>query len=55
MPASAYARLANGRAIAGLLIAKQPAPIRPIIDSLVLIWLSTEAEEWLAKVEFLPL
>jgi len=55
MPASAYDRLRDGRIVSGLLVAQQEDPIAPIIDSLVLIWLSTEAEDWEGKVEFLPL
>ena len=55
MPASAYDRLGSGRVVTGLLVAHQDDPIAPIIDSLVLIWLSTDAEEWQGRVEFLPL
>src|SRR5262249_7359401 len=35
MPAHAYARLAAGRPVAGLLMVKQTDPIGPIIDSLL--------------------
>ena len=55
MPAHAYARLAAGRPVAGLLMVKQTDPIGPIIDSLVLIWSASEAEEWHGQVVFLPL
>ena len=55
MPAQAYARLAAGRPVAGLLMVKQTDPIGPIIDSLVLIWSASEAEEWHGQVVFLPL
>jgi hypothetical protein len=34
---------------------KQPDPIQPIIDSLVLIWSASEADEWRDQVIFLPL
>ena len=55
MVASAYDRLRGGQAMTGLLVAQQADPVRDIIDSLVLIWLSTEEAEWREKVEFLPL
>jgi hypothetical protein len=34
---------------------KQTHPIGAIIDSLVLVWSVSEAEEWLGQVVFLPL
>lgn len=55
MPAHAHARLGAGLPLAGLFMAKQMDPIRPIIDSLVLIWSASEADEWQSQVCFLPL
>jgi predicted nuclease of predicted toxin-antitoxin system len=55
MPSHALARLAAGQPLAGLLMARQNHPIEPIIDSLVLIWSASEAEEWLGQVRFLPI
>jgi hypothetical protein len=54
MPAQAYARLAASQPLAGLLMVWQTHPIGPIIDSLVLIWSASEAEEWQGQVHFLP-
>ena len=55
MPAHAYARLATGQPLSGLLMVQQDHPIGPIIDSLILIWSASEAEEWENQVSFLPL
>ena len=55
MPAAAYARLATGQHIAGLLMVRQVSSVAPIIDSLMLIWSSSDAEEWRDVVAFLPL
>ena len=55
MPAHAFARMASGVAMAGLLMAHQHEPIAPVIDSLVLIWSASELEEWRDTVRFLPL
>jgi hypothetical protein len=55
MPAAAYARLDSGMAMAGLLLSAQLAPVAPVIESLVLIWSASEAEEWQGVVAYLPL
>jgi hypothetical protein len=55
MPGHAYARLADSQPVAGLFMVKQTATIGPIIDSLVVIWSASEAEEWHDQVAFLPL
>lgn len=54
MVGHAYARIAAGEAMTGLLMAQQSEPIGPVIDSLVLIWSASEAEEWKDQVRFLP-
>lgn len=54
MPAAAYERLAEGRAIAGLLMAQQTSPSGPIIEDLLLIWSASAAEEWKNQIGFLP-
>src|ERR1700722_1186135 len=46
MAAEANGRVAAGQPMTGLLLARQRRPIAPIIDSLVLIWAASEAEEW---------
>lgn len=55
MPGHAFARLAAGRPLAGLVMAHQTDPIHLIIDDLVLIWSTSEAEEWQDQIHFLPL
>lgn len=51
----AFARLAVGKAMTGLLMVRQRTAIAPVIESLVLIWSASEAEEWHGRVAFLPL
>ena len=48
-------RLAAGLPMNGLLLAHQRTPVSAIIESLLLIWAASEAEEWAGQVEFLPL
>lgn len=55
MTAHAYARVARGQPMAGLLMVQQTNPIAPIIESLLLIWSASELEEWQNQVWFLPL
>ena len=55
MPAQAFARIASGQPLTGLLMVRQTQPLGPVIDSLVLIWSASEAEEWHDQVRFLPL
>jgi hypothetical protein len=55
MSANAYARIARGEFMAGLLLVRQqPIAMRAIIENLVLIWSASDAEEWYGKVRFLP-
>jgi hypothetical protein len=55
MTSAAFGLLAAGEAMHGLLLVHQGDPIAPILDSLILIWSASEAEEWMGLVEFLPL
>lgn len=55
MPAQAYARVSAVQPMSGLLMVHQAQPIAPAIDSLILIWSASEAEEWQGQVRFLPL
>jgi hypothetical protein len=55
MPAAAYARLAAGQTMTGLFMVPQRYPLGPMIDDLVLICATSEAEEWGGQVVFLPL
>ena len=55
MPAHAHRRLAAGLPVAGLLMVRQTEAVAAVIDSLVLVWSSSEAEEWQGLVVYLPL
>ena len=55
MPAHAFARIAAGEPMHGLLMVRQSLPMAAVIDSLVLIWSASDTEEWQNRVQFLPL
>ena len=39
----------------GVLIVSQPLPVAAAVDDLLLIWHTTEAEEWINPIRSLPL
>jgi Domain of unknown function (DUF5615) len=51
----AYARLTTEEPLSGLLMVQQRGAIAPVIESLVLIWSASEAEEWRGRVVYLPI
>jgi len=55
MRAAANERIASGQPMTGLVLVHQRAPIGQAVEHLVVIWHATEAEEWLSRVEFLPI
>ena len=55
MPAAAFARLSAHLPMPGLFLSRQTGAAAPVIDSLVLIWSASDAEEWQGQVLFLPL
>jgi len=55
MPAAAYARLNAGQSFPGLFMVQQTLPIRPVIESIVLIRSASQLEEWKNQVVYLPL
>lgn len=55
MPGHARERIASGEHCNGLLMVHQWQPVGSVIDSLVLIWSASEAEEWRDVISFLPL
>ena len=55
MREAASTRLAAGVPMHGLLLAHQRTPVAVIIESLLLIWAASEAEEWAGQIAFLPL
>jgi hypothetical protein len=48
------ARLAAGKSNPGLFIVPQQSAIGFIIESLLLVWSASQAEEWRNRVEYLP-
>jgi hypothetical protein len=55
MISAARDRVAAGQPMAGLLMSQQTDPVGPIIESLILLWSATDAEEWRNLICFLPL
>jgi hypothetical protein len=53
--AAAYARVAAGEPMGGLLLAHQRDPVGPIIEDLLMITVASEAQEWTNQVRYLPL
>jgi hypothetical protein len=39
----------------GVILIPQKLPLRTAIEQLVMIWLASEAEEWVNQIRFLPL
>ncbi len=39
----------------GLLVVSQKLPIRVVVDDLLLIWETSDAEEWINQIQSLPL
>ena len=49
-------RLDAGKSAPGLLIVpQQPSAIGGIIESLLLVWSASQAEEWRGRIAYLPL
>ena len=55
VPPAAYARLARGQVMSGVIAIPSTAPLGPIIDDLIILVGATEQSEWEGKVEYLPL
>ena len=55
MTSAAALRLEESKSLCGLLMIPQSLATGSAIDSLVLIWMVTEMEDWVDKVVFLPL
>ena len=47
-------RLAAGRLIAGVFIVPQRSAIGDILESLLLVWTASQAEEWRNQIVYLP-
>ena len=55
MPEAAYRRIEQRLGVAGVLMVRQREPIAAAIENLILIWSTSESEEWRNQVWFLPL
>lgn len=55
MTAAAYARIASGDHMPGVIIIPQWMPIGPTIEELALVAECSEPGEWMGRVRFLPL
>ncbi len=55
MPAAFRSFVAAGNRSSGLLLVAQKATIGRVIESILLVWIATEAEEWTNRIEWLPL
>jgi hypothetical protein len=47
-------RLAAGNSSPGLFVVPQQSTIGAIIESLLVVWSASQAEEWRNRVEYLP-
>lgn len=55
MSGYAYDRMGDGRPMRGLLLVNSLQPLGPVIESLVLIAVATDAGEWDGRVVYLPI
>jgi hypothetical protein len=54
MPAHFCDFLAARNHSPGLLIVPQEAATGPVIESILLLWIASEAEEWIDRIAWLP-
>jgi hypothetical protein len=50
-----FDRCVEERSCAGLILVPEGVTIRDTIEDLLLVWCLTEAEEWVNRMEWLPL
>jgi hypothetical protein len=55
MTEAARSRIAAGKVMSGLLLAHQFKPVVLIIESLLIIWAASEAEEYVNQILYLPI
>lgn len=55
MPGHFAEFLRVGNHSAGLLMVQQGAPVRQVIESIVLIWIASDASEWVDQIVWLPI
>ena len=47
--------LKGGNRSPGVLIVPQGAPVGRVIESILLVWIASEAEEWIDRIAWLPI
>lgn len=52
---SHFARFIDDHQSPGVILIDQPLPIKEAIDELELIWEASQEEEWIDRLEFIPL
>jgi len=50
-----FAEFIGHTSSSGLIVIPQKLPIRAAVEDLLLIWMASEAEEWINKIQVLPL
>jgi len=50
-----FAERLNSASSSGVIVVPQRMPIRAVVDDLILIWIASEAEEWINRIRVLPL
>jgi hypothetical protein len=45
----------GGNRCPGVLIVPQGAPVGRVIESILLVWIASEAEEWIDRIAWLPI
>lgn len=54
MPVHFRERLLGRRHTPGVLLVSQHAPLAPVVESLLLIWLASGPDDWANRIHFLP-
>jgi hypothetical protein len=50
-----FDRCVEERSCAGLILVPNKVPVRDVIEDLLLIWYLTKGQEWVNRIEWLPL
>jgi hypothetical protein len=50
-----FAAFIGHTASSGVIIVPQKLPVRVVVEELLLIWTASEAEEWINRIQVLPL
>ena len=54
MPRHFQARLEAGKSSPGILIVPQNAPLKSVVDAIVLIWAASDPDDWRNQIHHLP-